>query len=156
MKHSPPPQSRHQHLRIFLLFSSWKFILLSLALLTPSPSYDTSTSLILQSRQSGSKWALVERLCEKLTRWDAIYFVKAAERGYINEQEWAFGWGFVQVMSGLARGFFPSPLDEWWNLGLESWSNSLMSLGVWVFAGVISLIICWGEFRAGGAGASCS
>ncbi|KAL0640855.1 ER membrane glycoprotein subunit of the GPI transamidase complex-like protein [Maublancomyces gigas] len=102
MKHLPP-QPRHRYLRILLLFSSWKFILLSLALLTPSPSYDTSTSLILKASQLGSGWAPVERLCEKLTRWDAIYFVKAAERGYINEQEWAFGWGFVQVVSGLAR-----------------------------------------------------
>lgn len=113
MKH--PARPRSPYLRILVLFFSWKFILISLALLTPSPSYDTSTSLILQA---GSKWALVERLCEKLTRWDAIYFVKAAERGYVNEQEWAFGWGFVQVVSGLARGFsFPS-LNEF-KLGIE-------------------------------------
>lgn len=113
MKH--PARPRSPYLGILVLFFSWKFILISLALLTPSPSYDTSTSLILQA---GSKWALVERLCEKLTRWDAIYFVKAAERGYVNEQEWAFGWGFVQVVSGLARGFsFPS-LNEF-KLGIE-------------------------------------
>ncbi|KAF3761275.1 family 76 glycosyltransferase [Cryphonectria parasitica EP155] len=27
----------------------------------------------------------------RLTSWDAIYFIKAAERGYLFEQEWAFG-----------------------------------------------------------------
>lgn len=109
MKHLPhPTRPYNPYLRILLVFSAWKLVLLGLALLTPSPPYDTSTSLILGSSQTGSGWSLLVRLCKKLTRWDAIYFVKVAERGYVNEQEWAFGWGFVKAVSGVEQGFFPT------------------------------------------------
>jgi phosphatidylinositol glycan class V len=40
----------------------------------------------------------------KLTRWDAIYFFKAAHRGYLFEQEWAFGWGFTRVIAIVTAG----------------------------------------------------
>jgi hypothetical protein len=42
-----------------------------------------------------------ERLLQTLTRWDAIYFASIAERGYVFEQEWAFGWGFTRLLSFL-------------------------------------------------------
>ncbi|KAL7276002.1 ER membrane glycoprotein subunit of the GPI transamidase complex-like protein [Rhizina undulata] len=99
---------------LLLIFCSWKFILLVFALFTPSPGYDTSTTLILpatgeREQSIGEAWPklsaiwLFRRLCEKLTRWDAIYFIKVAERGYINEQEWAFGWGYSKAVSAFEK-----------------------------------------------------
>lgn len=41
-------------------------------------------------------------LALKLTRWDAIYYVQAAARGYRYEQEWAFGWGFNRLIAAGA------------------------------------------------------
>ena len=82
------------------------------ALLSPGEGYDTSTSLffeVLSSQtSSSSSWvqALKQRLANRLVRWDAIYYVSIAERGYLYEQDWAFGWGFTRLISTVAeRGF---------------------------------------------------
>lgn len=81
-------------------FLLWKLLLLAITLLTPAP-YDTSTSLIFPPPTT-----LLRSLLQKLTRWDAIYFVKAAQRDYANEQEWAFGYGFVKAICGVRWGTF--------------------------------------------------
>ncbi|KAF8453493.1 GPI mannosyltransferase 2, partial [Terfezia claveryi] len=87
-----------------------RLVYFTIALLTPSPAYDSSTNLILppqpppQDDVSGICWSLLSKLSERLTRWDAIYFVKIAERGYLREQEWAFGWGWTRIMGALGRG----------------------------------------------------
>jgi phosphatidylinositol glycan class V len=110
--------------RILLIFSfwAWKLLLLAITLLSPGPDYDTSTQLLFeghgtqansnakpqflaQSFSAGSPLS-VERLVERLTRWDAIYFVSIAERGYVHEQEWAFGWGFTRLLAFLSRSRF--------------------------------------------------
>ncbi|KAG0639341.1 hypothetical protein HOY80DRAFT_1074595 [Tuber brumale] len=83
-------------------FLSWKLLLLAITLLTPAP-YDTSTSLILPAPET-----LLQTLLQKLTRWDAIYFVKAAQRDYVNEQEWAFGYGFVKAIRGVHWALSPA------------------------------------------------
>lgn len=96
------------------LFCTWELLLLSIALLSPGPGYDTSTQLLLQGhgisnielplREAiayGSS-PIVDRALRKLTRWDAIYFASIAEKGYQLEQEWAFGWGFTRLLSFLA------------------------------------------------------
>ena len=91
---------------VFLLARAAYFLL---ALLTPSPAYDSSTSLILPPRDGQANdgdsvwWRLLTALSERLTRWDAIYFVKIAERGYANEQEWAFGYGMTALMGVAGR-----------------------------------------------------
>ena len=87
---------------LLLVFASWKLFLLFLTFLTPTPPYDTSTRLIFPPTST-----LLETLCQKLTRWDAIYFVKAAQRGYANEQEWAFGWGFVKAVAVSEKRLTP-------------------------------------------------
>lgn len=42
----------------------------------------------------------------RFTSWDAIYFVSVAKRGYVFEQEWAFGTGLVVAVRGVLRGEF--------------------------------------------------
>jgi phosphatidylinositol glycan class V len=100
-----------------VLFLAWKVILLTIALVSPGPGYDTSTKLLFKGHgiqdvelplrevysDSPSHAPtpglpfLVGRLLQALTRWDAIFFVSVAERGYNFEQEWAFGWGFLRA-----------------------------------------------------------
>ena len=43
------------------------------------------------------------RVLANLYRWDAVYFVAIAERGYRFEQEWAFGWGYTRLLSWLSK-----------------------------------------------------
>ena len=79
---------------LIAIFCSWKFLLLLIALTAPGRGYDTSTTLLGSTDHA---------IIEKLVRWDAIYFKRIAHRGYVFEQEWAFGWGFTRLMSRLAE-----------------------------------------------------
>lgn len=47
-----------------------------------------------------------KRLVTRFNSWDAIYFVSAAKRGYVYEQEWAFGTGLVVSVRGVLGGKF--------------------------------------------------
>lgn len=90
-----------------LSFIAWKLILLCIALTSPGPGYDTSTVLLhpylhLAHPGSGSEWEPASRL-KSLVRWDAIYFTQLARHGYIWEQEWAFGWGFTNLVAVTSR-----------------------------------------------------
>ena len=81
---------------ILIVFFTWKLILFTTAALAPGPGYDTS-ALILSNpslhRHAGfERQSFLERLSLKLFRWDALYFVTAAQRGQVYEQEWAFSW----------------------------------------------------------------
>ncbi|KAK1458561.1 mannosyltransferase [Colletotrichum cuscutae] len=79
-------------------FVAWKALLLAIALGSAvAPSYDTSTTLMLQRNESDVS------LVTRLTRWDALYFTQSARRGYVFEQEWAFNAGLPLVVSGLIR-----------------------------------------------------
>lgn len=102
--------SRLQHSPIaslLTLFTAWKVLLLTLAILSPGPGYDTSTQLLFRGfgvdSTLPSTTTTSGRLAQKLTRWDGIYFASSAERGYQFEQEWAFGWGFTRAISYLAK-----------------------------------------------------
>ncbi|KAL8691737.1 MAG: hypothetical protein Q9218_003108 [Villophora microphyllina] len=78
--------------------------------------YDTSTILLASTAvKNANDQALggisLHTLAEKLTRWDAIYFTQAANRGAIFEQEWAFGWGFAKTLHTLSQTW-PENYDE--------------------------------------------
>ena len=93
---------------LVLTFIAWKLVLLCVALTSPGPGYDTSTLLLpshsnLAQAKSGSDWEPASSL-NHLVRWDAIYFTQLARRGYIWEQEWAFGWGFTNLVAVNSRG----------------------------------------------------
>lgn len=91
---------RHPIPSLILAFAAWKSLLLLVAACSPGPGYDTSTTLALGDQIGGGQLpAPLYYLITKLTRWDAIYYVKVANRGYRFEQEWAFGWGFTRLIA---------------------------------------------------------
>ncbi|PQE33905.1 GPI mannosyltransferase 2 protein [Rutstroemia sp. NJR-2017a WRK4] len=83
-----------------IAFICWKAVLLLIAACSPGPGYDTSTNLLLSSLEyQGINLPSTARyLISKLVRWDGIYYVQLSERGYLYEQEWAFGWGFTRII----------------------------------------------------------
>src|SRR4051812_31974874 len=89
-----------------IAFICWKAVLLLIAACSPGPGYDTSTNLLLSSLEyQGIDLPSTARyLISKLVRWDGIYFVQLAERGYLYEQEWAFGWGFTRMIHFITIG----------------------------------------------------
>lgn len=105
------PLSPAAHL--LLIFACWKAVLSLVALSSPGFGYDTSTSLFLaDATQSlaanGAQFSFDRswlRTCmAKLLRWDAIYFVAISQRGYLFEQDWAFGSGYPIVVALFSRG----------------------------------------------------
>jgi phosphatidylinositol glycan class V len=102
-------QLAHGHLarQLIPIFIAWKTTLLLLATISPGPGYDTSSLILLNSStdrhvelQSSS---LVDRLTLSTFRWDALYFVKSAQRGYVHEQEWAFSWAYSHILNSVAK-----------------------------------------------------
>ncbi|OIW24402.1 mannosyltransferase [Coniochaeta ligniaria NRRL 30616] len=87
---------------LLTVFAAWKLFLLLIAVgSTVGPAYDTSGSITLDaaSTSNGSAPALLARL----TSWDAIYYTQVARRGYLFEQEWAFGSGITIVIERLVK-----------------------------------------------------
>lgn len=83
------------------VFVAWKaFLLLIAAGSQVGPTYDTSSSLLTASTSGGH----VPDLVTRLSSWDAIFFIKSAERGYLFEQEWAFGSALPTCIALLIRG----------------------------------------------------
>lgn len=125
---SPPPLVRKMHAyrrplatpraSLVIVFAAWKTLLLLMAFASPGPGYDTSTTLLLGRDAAASAqvtasvpWTptIGERLASKLTRWDAIYFSVAAERGYHYEQEWAFSWALNRFIARVVRCMSANP-----------------------------------------------
>ena len=130
----------HPKLYLVLNFVAWKLVLLCIALTSPGPGYDTSTELLrpfpdLAQANSGTKSEPALRL-RSLVRWDAIYYTQVARRGYLWEQEWAFGWGFTNFIAVISKGkripphihrikliAFNSPYIQW--PSVAAWSRSI-------------------------------
>jgi phosphatidylinositol glycan class V len=94
---------RQTKLSLSLIFLAWKALLFLIAVTSPGLGYDTSTSL-LQPEVKG--WIA------KFVRWDAIFFVAIAQRGYLFEQEWAFGWGWTRALNFCGTLLRPLGLIE--------------------------------------------
>jgi hypothetical protein len=100
-------------LQLALVFAAWKTLLLIIAYASPGPGYDTSSQLLPFFEQSHviqdntASWStlqsLIRRLALHLTRWDAVYFTSAADRGHVFEQEWAFSPFLATLTSTLTR-----------------------------------------------------
>ncbi|RAL17107.1 DUF409 domain protein [Aspergillus homomorphus CBS 101889] len=96
----------HPYQSLLVIFTLWKGLLFLIVILTPGAGYDTSTTLI-QWNGNATKTPMpvfLETVSLKLTRWDAIYFTKAANRGYDFEQEWAFSYGLSRLIHVLGDG----------------------------------------------------
>lgn len=75
--------------------------------MSPGPGYDTSALILTdastQRHTNLESSSTLVHLALNLFRWDALYFVKAAERGVVFEQEWAFSPVFSKLLSVTAR-----------------------------------------------------
>lgn len=89
-----------------LAFLLWKALLFIVIVACPGPGYDTSTTLIPRegaSLVSSQTESLPHSL--KFARWDSIYFLHIAEKGYVFEQEWAFS--YPRILSFFVSGATP-------------------------------------------------
>ncbi|PVH89899.1 glycosyltransferase family 76 protein [Cadophora sp. DSE1049] len=125
------------------LFVGWKTLLLLLSICSPGLGYDTSTSLFYTEPDHGDQLPFVLRyIVGKLTRWDGIYFVKTSRRGYLFEQEWAFGWGFTRVIALCSQVLRRSGLTNY--VGLEG----LVAICIAHLSHLLSVLALFGLTRA--------
>ncbi|KAF2130383.1 glycosyltransferase family 76 protein [Dothidotthia symphoricarpi CBS 119687] len=93
--------------QLVLVFCAWKVLLLLLAAYCPGPGYDTSALISLDNGNNRHDHFDTSpryyRLALNLFRWDALYFVKGAERAKVHEQEWAFSWAYSRGFSVLGQ-----------------------------------------------------
>lgn len=96
---------RHPIASLTLAFALWKALLLVAVTACPGPGYDTSTSLLpyLDTDDGAGGASASARLSSllKFVRWDSIYFAHVVEHGYVFEQEWAFGYGYLRFLGFL-------------------------------------------------------
>lgn len=103
--------TRPQGVRLLVvLFCIWKLLLFSIIALAPGPGYDTSSTLLVDAASPVVLPTKAQHVATSLSpvfkfvRWDAIYFTEITRRGYVFEQEWAFGPGFPTVVGLLQKG----------------------------------------------------
>lgn len=87
-----------------LWFIQWKLLLLAVIFISPGPGYDTSTTLLPDIAVAGP--------VTKLVRWDVLYFLASARRGYVYEQEWAFSYPFARLLAVLTPSRDGAPDSE--------------------------------------------
>ncbi|KAK9236932.1 hypothetical protein V1525DRAFT_361744 [Lipomyces kononenkoae] len=79
---------------VFVVVKSTLFTITQLVL----QQYDTSSQLLFTSPYVPR---LLNYTLSRLLVWDAVFFIKIAQRGYVFEQEWAWGWlwmGSIRVV----------------------------------------------------------
>ncbi|KAB5583256.1 GPI mannosyltransferase 2 [Coniochaeta sp. 2T2.1] len=99
---------RHPVRTIIAVFAAWKLFLFLIAAgsTVVGPAYDTSASLALDAASAGktnSSGSAYPKVLARLTSWDAIYYTQVARRGYLYEQEWAFGSGLTIVIESVVK-----------------------------------------------------
>ena len=89
---------------LVIVFAAWKLFLVLIAAGSTlgGPASDTSASIALDLANPSNSSA--PAILARLTSWDAIYFTQVARRGYLFEQEWAFGSGLTIVIEYLVKG----------------------------------------------------
>ena len=92
--------------RLISFFIAWKSLLLIIAWASSGPGYDTSTQILFDQREPSSRLSTLENVVLRLTRWDGIYFATLAERGHVNEQDWAFSWVLARFTDWMAGGMY--------------------------------------------------
>ncbi|KPM34742.1 GPI mannosyltransferase 2 [Neonectria ditissima] len=103
---SPATVSSRPLLSLAAAFAAWKTFLLAVALAAAAaPDYDTSTAVFFDAVYGPAAAARPPppALAARLTRWDALYFVASAHRGYVYEQEWAFAAGLPALVRAVGR-----------------------------------------------------
>ncbi|KAI0899007.1 glycosyltransferase family 76 protein [Annulohypoxylon nitens] len=114
---------RHPVQSFLVTFLAWKTLLLAIAVgSNVGSAYDTSTTLL--SPEIASSHESIFDVATKLTRWDSIYFIQASRRGYLFEQEWAFGSGLPTVIS-----FFIQALSS---IGVQAHGSLEPAVGILV------------------------
>jgi phosphatidylinositol glycan class V len=102
----PQFQPRYKS-RLVALFFAWKCLLLIITSCSPGPGYDTSSlissnpSLQRHGELTNRPW--LDRIALNLFRWDSLYFIKTAQRGYVHEQEWAFSWVYSAIVRTVVK-----------------------------------------------------
>ena len=88
---------------LFRAFAAWKSLLLAIAVGSGvGQPYDTSTTLH-NTRDLPPNSEAPWDIGSKLTRWDALYFVQTACKGYVHEQDRAFGPGSSWLMARIVQ-----------------------------------------------------
>ncbi|CAK7202699.1 ER membrane glycoprotein subunit of the GPI transamidase complex-like protein [Sporothrix eucalyptigena] len=102
---------QHPYRSLAVVFGVWKAFLLGIAAIAAlaGPAYDTSGDLLDTAASTATANASAGHaipsggIVSRFTSWDAIYYVQAARRGHLYEQEWAFGAALPTVVSFLQR-----------------------------------------------------
>ncbi|KAK9319132.1 hypothetical protein V1517DRAFT_66672 [Lipomyces orientalis] len=96
------PASAYADIRLISsTFALVKVILVIIPLLVLQ-QYDTSSQLLFTSPDVSP---LLNYVLSRLLVWDTVFFIQIAQRGYVFEQEWAFGWlwtGTIRVVADWA------------------------------------------------------
>lgn len=134
---------QHPYRSLAVVFGLWKAFLLAIAAVATlaGPAYDTSGDLLEAAAKlnvtapyaSTAGHAIPSGgIVSRLTSWDAIYYVQAARRGHLYEQEWAFGAGLPLVVSFLRAGLAQLGVDAPVALVAVVYAHIAHLLAVWV------------------------
>lgn len=126
---SGPSSTKNALVKLTIVFVLWKLLLFVVAIASPGDGYDTSTTLLSPTKPG---------LVGKFVRWDAIYFTRIAQRNYVFEQEWAFGWGYTRLLRIAAKCIATSGAsDESQFPGVEAWVGVVISHVAHLFSAFI-------------------